>query len=112
MKKIEAIIKPFKLDEVRERLTEIGIEGVTVLEVRGFGRAGGRATIYPGAEYIVDFVPRIKVEVIVPQEVAHEVIDAIISAAHTGQPGDGKIFVSPVDEAIRISTKERGPDAL
>ncbi|MEO1268314.1 MAG: P-II family nitrogen regulator [Myxococcota bacterium] len=112
MKKIEAIIKPFKLDDVRERLTEVGIRGMTVLEVRGFGRAGGKASIYPGAEYIVDFVPKVKLEIVVPEELVHQAIEAIVEAAHTGHPGDGKIFVSTIDEAIRISTRETGPDAL
>lgn len=113
VKKIEAIIKPFKLDDVRDRLTDLGINGMTVLDVRGFGRGGsGKASIYPGAEYIVDFVPRVKVEVVVPDDVVHEALDAIIEAAHTGHPGDGKIFVSTLDEVIRISTRERGPDAL
>ncbi len=112
MKKVEAIIKPFKLDDVREHLEGVGVTGMTVVEVRGFGRSGGKASIYPGAEYIVDFVPKVKVEVVVPDALVHQVIDAIIEAAHTGHPGDGKIFVLPVDEAIRISTGERGPDAL
>ncbi len=112
MKKVEAIIKPFKLDEVRERLQVVGVEGMTVSEVRGFGRAGGKASIYPGAEYIVDFVPRVKVEIVLPDQLVHQAIDAILEAARTGHPGDGKIFVTPVEEAIRISTDERGPDAL
>lgn len=112
MKKIEAIVKPFKLDEVRESLSEIGVTGMTVSDVRGFGRSGGKASIYPGAEYIVDFVPRIKVEVVVPEELVHSTLDAIMDAARTGSSGDGKIFVYPVEEAIRISTNERGTDAL
>lgn len=112
MKKVEAIIKPFKLDDVRDRLGEVGVSGLTVSEVRGFGRSGGKASIYPGAEYIVDFVPKVKLELVIPDQLVHQVIDAIIEAAHTGHPGDGKIFVMPVDEAIRISTGERGPDAL
>ena len=112
MKKIEAIIKPFKLDEVRERLQEIGVEGMTVLEVRGFGRAGGKASIYPGAEYIVDFVPKVKLEFVLAEELVHEAIEAVLESAHTGHPGDGKIFVSAIEESIRISTGERGPDAL
>jgi nitrogen regulatory protein P-II 1 len=112
VKKIEAIIKPFSLDEVRERLTEVGISGLTVSEVRGFGRSGGKASIYPGAEYIVDFVPKVKVEVVIPDDLLHQAIDAIIEATRSGHPGDGKIFVLPVEEAIRISTNERGQDAL
>lgn len=112
MKKIEAIIKPFKLDEVRERLQEMGVAGMTVLEVRGFGRSGGKASIYPGAEYIVDFVPKVKLELVLPDELVHQAIDAILNSARTGHPGDGKIFITPVEEAIRISTDERGPDAL
>jgi len=112
VKKVEAIIKPFKLDDVRDRLGEVGVSGLTVSEVRGFGRSGGKASIYPGAEYIVDFVPKVKLELVIPDQLVHQVIDAIIEAAHTGHPGDGKIFVMPVDEAIRISTGERGPDAL
>jgi nitrogen regulatory protein P-II 1 len=112
VKKIEAIIKPFKLDEVRERLTEIGISGLAVSEVRGFGRSGGKAALYPGAEYIVDFVPKLKVEVVLPEDLLHQALDAIMEATHTGHPGDGKIFVLPVEEVIRISTQERGPDAL
>ncbi len=112
MKKIEAIIKSFKLDEVRERLQQVGIEGMTVLEVRGFGRAGGKASIYPGAEYVVDFVPKVKLELVLPDELVHQAIEAILEVARTGHPGDGKIFVLPVEEAIRISTDERGHDAL
>jgi nitrogen regulatory protein P-II 1 len=112
VKKIEAIIKPFKLDDVRDRLSEVGISGMTVTEVRGFGRAGGRASIYPGAEYIVDFVPKVKLDVVVPDELVHQAVEAITEAAHTGHPGDGKIFVTPVERAVRISTREEGDDAL
>ncbi|RDV39592.1 P-II family nitrogen regulator [Lujinxingia vulgaris] len=112
MKKIEAIIKPFKLDDVKDRLDEAGIHGMTVSEVKGFGRGGGKAPIYPGAEYIVDFVPRVKVELVVPDELVHSAIEAITDASRTGHVGDGKIFVLPVDEAIRIRTGESGPDAL
>jgi nitrogen regulatory protein P-II 1 len=112
VKKIEAIIKPFKLDEVRERLVEVGISGMTVSEVKGFGRSGGKAAIYPGAEYLVDYVPKVKLEIVLPEELVHQAIDAIMAAAHTGHPGDGKIFVLPVEEAVRISTHERGSDAL
>lgn len=112
MKKIEAIIKPFKLDDVKDRLDEIGIHGMTVSDVKGFGRGGGKAPIYPGAEYIVDFVPRVKIEIVVPDDLVHTTIETITDAARTGHVGDGKIFVLPVDEAIRIRTGETGPDAL
>ena len=112
MKKIEAIIKPFKLDDVRERLTEVGIRGMTVLEVRGFGRAGGKASIYPGAEYIVDFLPKVQIEVVVPGDLVEKVVHQLADAARTGSIGDGKIFVIPVEDAIRIRTGERGNSAL
>ena len=112
MKKIEAVIKPFKLDEVKERLSEIGVEGMTVSEVKGFGRSGGKREIYRGAEYIVDFVPKVKLEIIVRDEQVHEVIDAVLEAAKTGKVGDGKIFVTPVEEVVRIRTGERGASAL
>lgn len=112
MKKIEAIIKPFKLDDVKDRLDQIGVQGMTVSDVKGFGRGGGKAPIYPGAEYIIDFVPRVKLEVVVPDDMVHPTIEAIIESARTGHVGDGKIFVLPVDEAIRIRTGETGPDAL
>ena len=112
MKKIEAIIKPFKLDDIKDQLGEIGVHGMTVSEVKGFGRGGGKAPIYPGAEYIIDFVPKIKIELVVEDDLVHSVIDAILESAHTGHVGDGKIFVIPIDEAIRIRTRERGPDAL
>lgn len=112
MKKIEAIVKPFKLDEIKERLDEIGVQGMTVSEVKGFGRGGGKAPIYPGAEYIIDFVPQIKLEIVVPDDLVHPIIDAILESARTGHVGDGKIFVIPIDEAIRIRTGEAGPDAL
>ena len=112
MKKIEAIIKPFKLDDIKDQLAEIGVHGMTVSEVKGFGRGGGKAPIYPGAEYIIDFVPKIKIELVVEDDLVHTVIDAILESAHTGHVGDGKIFVIPIDEAIRIRTRERGPDAL
>jgi nitrogen regulatory protein P-II 1 len=112
MKKIEAIIKPFKLDEVKDRLDEIGVQGITVSEVKGFGRGGGQAPVYPGAEYIIDFVPNLKIELVIPDDLVHPVIDALLEGARTGHVGDGKIFVLPVDEAIRIRTGERGPDAL
>jgi nitrogen regulatory protein P-II 1 len=112
VKKIEAIVKPFKLDDIKDQLGEIGVHGMTVSEVKGFGRGGGKAPIYPGAEYIIDFVPKIKIELVVEDDLVHSVIDAILESAHTGHVGDGKIFVIPIDEAIRIRTRERGPDAL
>ena len=112
MKKVEAIIKPFKLDEVKERLAEIGVHGMTVTEVKGFGRTGGKKEVYRGSAYVVDFVPKIKLEIIVPDQLVHQVLDTIGKAARTGQIGDGKIFVSPVDEVIRIRTGEKGEDAI
>jgi nitrogen regulatory protein P-II 1 len=112
MKKIEAIIKPFKLDDVKERLTGLGVKGMTVSEVRGFGRQKGHTEIYRGAEYVVDFLPKIKIELVVPDRQLSEVITAIREAANTGKIGDGKIFVIPVDECIRIRTGEAGEDAL
>src|SRR4051812_19994848 len=102
MKKIEAIIKPFKLDDVKDRLREIGVTGMTVCEVKGFGRTGGKTEVYRGSSYVVDFVPKARVEVVVPDSMVGEVVAAIISVAKTGKIGDGKIFVTPVDEAIRI----------
>jgi nitrogen regulatory protein PII len=112
MKKIEAIIKPFKLDDVKEALNEIGIQGMTVSEVKGYGRQKGHKEIYRGAEYIVDFIPKIKIEVIVVSEMVEQVIEKIRSAANTGKLGDGKIFVFPVEQAIRVRTGERGRDAI
>jgi nitrogen regulatory protein P-II 1 len=112
MKKIEAIIKPFKLDEVKEALHEIGIQGLTVTEVKGFGRQKGHTELYRGAEYVVDFLPKIKLEVVVGDELTDKVIDAIVGAANTGRIGDGKIFVLPLEETIRIRTGERGSDAV
>jgi len=112
MKKIEAIIKPFKLDDIKDRLDEVGIRGMTVSEVKGFGRGGGKAPVYPGAEYVIDFVPKLKLEIVVSDDLVHDAIDAITEGARTGHVGDGKIFVFPVDEAIRIRTGETGPDAL
>jgi nitrogen regulatory protein P-II 1 len=112
MRKIEAVIKPFKLDEVKEALHGIGIQGMTVTEVRGFGRQKGHTELYRGAEYVVDFLPKIKLEIAVKDEMVDKVIDAIVSAANTGRIGDGKIFVLPMDEAIRIRTGERGPEAV
>ncbi len=112
MKKIEAIVKPFKLDEVKEALQGIGIQGMTVTEVKGFGRQKGHTELYRGAEYVVDFLPKIKVEIAVSDEMADKAVQAIVQAANTGRIGDGKLFVLPVEEAIRIRTGERGPDAV
>ncbi len=112
MRKIEAIIKPFKLDEVKEALQGIGIQGMTVTEVKGFGRQKGHTELYRGAEYVVDFLPKIKVEVAVSDEMADKTVEAIIQAANTGRIGDGKIFVLPIEEAIRIRTGERGGEAV
>jgi len=112
MRKVEAIIKPFKLDEVKEALNEIGIQGITVSEVKGFGRQKGHTELYRGAEYVVDFIPKIKMEIIVSDDQVAQVIDAIAEAAKTGRIGDGKIFVTPIDEVIRIRTGEKGEDAL
>src|SRR3990172_5347757 len=112
MKKIEAIIKPFKLDEVKESLSEIGVQGMTVTEVKGFGRTGGKKEVYRGSAYVVDFVPKVKLEIVVPDGIVKEVIDAIEKSAKTGRIGDGKIFVTPIDEAVRIRTGERGEEAI
>ena len=112
MKKIEAIIKPFKLDDVKEALTEIGVIGMTVTEVRGFGRQKGHTELYRGSEYTVDFLPKVKIEVVVPDGRAPLVIETIVKAANTGRIGDGKLFVIDVAEAVRIRTGERGPDAI
>ena len=112
MKKIEAIIKPFKLDEVKEALQEVGIQGLSVVEVKGFGRQKGHTELYRGAEYVVDFLPKVKIEVVLSDEQAEAAIEAIIGAAKTDKIGDGKIFVSSVDQAIRIRTGETGDDAI
>jgi nitrogen regulatory protein P-II 1 len=112
MKKVEAIIKPFKLDEVKESLSEIGVHGMTVSEVKGFGRTGGKKEVYRGSAYVVDFVPKVKLEIIVPEESVRQVVNAITEAARTGRIGDGKIFVTPVDEIVRIRTGETGEDAI
>ena len=112
MKKIEAIIKPFKLDEVKESLQEVGVQGLSVIEAKGFGRQKGHTELYRGAEYVVDFLPKIKIEVVIPDDQIEIVIDAIIGAARTDKIGDGKIFVSNIDQAIRIRTGEDGVDAL
>ena len=112
MQKVEAIIKPFKLDEVKESLNGIGIQGITVSEVKGFGRQKGHTELYRGAEYVVVFLPKIKVEIVVPDEMVTKVVEALQSAANTGRIGDGKIFVLPVLEAVRIRTGDRGEDAI
>jgi nitrogen regulatory protein P-II 1 len=112
MKKIEAIIKPFKLDDVREALSDIGVNGLTVTEVKGFGRQKGHTELYRGAEYVVDFLPKIKLELVVADSIVDSAVDAIIKAAHTGKIGDGKIFVSSVDQVIRIRTGETGESAV
>ena len=112
MKKIEAVVKPFKLDEVKEALQGIGIHGMTVTEVKGFGRQKGHTELYRGAEYVVDFLPKIKIEVAVSDEMLDKTVQTIVDAANTGRIGDGKIFVLPLDEAIRIRTGERGSNAV
>jgi len=112
MKKIEAIVKPFKLDDVKEALNEVGIQGMTITEVKGYGRQKGHKEIYRGAEYVVDFIPKVKVEVVVPADQAEAVVAKIREAAHTGKLGDGKIFVYNVEEAVRVRTGETGTDAL
>ncbi len=112
MKKIEAVIKPFKLDDVKDALHEIGVSGITVTEVKGFGRQKGHTELYRGAEYVIDFLPKVKVEVVVEDVIVENVIEAITQAARTGRIGDGKIFVLPIDDAIRIRTGDRGADAI
>ena len=112
MKKVEAIVKPFKLDEVKDALAEVGVQGMTVTEVKGFGRTGGKKEVYRGSAYVVDFVPKVKVEVVVADEQVTAVIDAIERSARTGRIGDGKIFVIPIEEVVRIRTGERGRDAI
>ncbi|MGZ3428330.1 MAG: P-II family nitrogen regulator [Polyangia bacterium] len=112
MKKIEAIIKPSKLDDVKAALNEIGVKGMTVTEVRGFGRTGGKQEIYRGSAYVVDFVPKLKIEIIAGTDQVHQILETIRGAANTGHIGDGKIWVSPVDEVLRIRTGEKGPDAI
>jgi len=112
MKKIEAVIKPFKLDEVKDALNAIGIHGLTMTEVKGFGTQKGHTELYRGAEYVVDFLPKVKVEVVVPEERLDAAVDAIMNAARTGKIGDGKIFVLPVEQTVRIRTGERDEDAL
>jgi nitrogen regulatory protein P-II 1 len=112
MKKIEAIIKPFKLDEVKEALHEVGLQGLTVVEAKGFGRQKGHTELYRGAEYVVDFLPKVKIELVCEDSVVERAVEAIISAARTGRIGDGKIFITPVEEVIRIRTGERGESAI
>lgn len=112
MKKIEAIIKPFKLDDVKDALLEAGVHGLTAIEVKGYGRQKGHTELYKGAEYVVDFLPKVKIEVVVPDELVAPVVEAIERSARSGKIGDGKIFILPVEEAIRIRTGERGHDAL
>ncbi len=112
MKKIEAIIKPFKLDDVKEALNEIGVQGMTISEVKGYGRQKGHKEVYRGAEYVVDFIPKIKIEIVVETDLANQVVETIIQAAKTGKIGDGKIFVLPTEEVIRVRTGEKGKDAI
>ena len=112
MKKVEAIVKPFKLEDIKEALSEIGIQRMTVKEVKGFGRQKGHTEIYRGSEYTVDFLPKVKLEIVVDDEQVDDVIDKIVSTANTSKIGDGKVFVSPIEEAVRIRTGEKGPDAV
>jgi len=112
MKKIEAIIKPFKLDEVKEALHEVGLQGITVTEAKGFGRQKGHTELYRGAEYVVDFLPKVKIEVVIEDGLVERAIEAIMTAARTGRIGDGKIFVTPIEEVIRIRTGEKGAEAV
>ncbi|MBT4701585.1 MAG: P-II family nitrogen regulator [Rhodospirillaceae bacterium] len=112
MKKIEAIIKPFKLDEVKEALHDVGLQGITVLEAKGFGRQKGHTELYRGAEYVVDFLPKVKIEIVIDDELLERAVEAIQQAAYTGRIGDGKIFVSNIDDAIRVRTGERGVEAI
>src|SRR6266536_3173898 len=112
MKLVTAIIKPFKLDDVRDALGEVGIQGVTVTEVKGFGRQRGHTELYRGAEYVVDFLPKIKLEIVAPDQMAETIVETIISAAQTGRIGDGKIFIMPIEDAVRRRTGERGEEAI
>jgi nitrogen regulatory protein P-II 1 len=112
MKKIDAIIKPFKMDDVKEALNEIGVQGMTITEVKGYGRQKGHKEIYRGAEYVVDFVPKIKLEIVVGDELADAVVEAIQKSAYTGKLGDGKIFIVPIEQAVRVRTGEKGQDAI
>ncbi len=112
MKKIEAIIKPFKLDEVKEALHEIGLQGITVIEAKGFGRQKGHTELYRGAEYVVDFLPKVKIELVIEDDMLERAVEVIMQAAHTGRIGDGKIFITSVEDAIRVRTGERGKEAI
>ena len=112
MKKVEAVLKPFKLDEVREALSDIGVTGLTVTEVKGFGRQKGHTELYRGAEYVVDFLPKVQITVLVPDERVSDVVDAIVKSARTGRIGDGKIFITAVEDVVRIRTGERGAEAV
>jgi nitrogen regulatory protein P-II 1 len=112
MKKIEAVIKPFKLDDVKDRLREIGVQGMTVSEVKGFGRTGGKREVYRGSAYVVDFVPKVRVQIVAKDDMVKDIVEALTAVARTGHIGDGKIFVSPIEEVIRIRTGERGEEAL
>jgi len=112
MKKIEAMIKPFKLDDVKDRLREIGVQGMTVSEVKGFGRTGGKKEVYRGSAYVVDFVPKVRIQIVVKDEMVKDVVETLMNVARTGHIGDGKIFVTSIEEVIRIRTGERGEDAL
>jgi nitrogen regulatory protein P-II 1 len=112
MKKVEAIIKPYKLDDVKNRLRELGVQGMTINEVKGFGRTGGKQEVYRGSAYVVDFVPKVAVEIVVPDDLLNQVVEAILQTARTGKIGDGKIFVTPVDDVLRIRTGEKGEDAI
>lgn len=112
MKKVEAIIQPFKLNDVKEKLSELGIRGITVTEVKGFGRQKGHKELYRGSEYVVDFLPKVKIEIVLPDDLAQKAVELIAQVAKTGSIGDGKIFIIPVEEVIRIRTGEKGPDAI
>ncbi len=112
MKKIEAIIKPFKLDDVKEALNKIGIQGMTISEVKGYGRQKGHKEIYRGAEYVVDFIPKVKIEIVIDSDITDKVVETIQQAANTGKIGDGKIFILPVEDAVRVRTNEKGTDAI
>ena len=112
MKRIEAVIRPFKLDDVKDRMREIGVQGMTVSEVKGFGRTGGKTEAYRGSSYVVDFVPKVRIQIVVTDAMVNQVLETLIGVARTGQVGDGKIFITPVEEVIRIRTGERGQDAL
>ena len=112
MKKIEAIIKPFKLDDVKDRLREVGVQGMTVYEVKGFGRTGGKQEVFRGSAYVVDFVPKVRLEIVVKDSMVNDVVEAIASTARTGKIGDGKFFITTIDDALRIRTGEKGEDAI